>query len=51
MNLLPVPLHNQRPVANDPHFVAAPLTIPTGDFELAWLEMGNRYIVFEPTTP
>jgi len=34
--------------ANDPHFVAAPLTIPIGDFELAWLEMGNRYIVFEP---
>jgi hypothetical protein len=32
-------------------YVAAPLAIPTGDFELAWLEMGNRYIVFEPTAP
>jgi uncharacterized protein YvpB len=34
--------------ANDPHFVDAPIKIPLGDFELAWLEMGNRYIVFEP---
>lgn len=34
--------------ANDPYFPEVPLAIPTGDFELAWLEMGNRYIVIEP---
>lgn len=34
--------------ANDPHFSQAPVAIPSGDFELAWLEMGNRYIVITP---
>lgn len=31
--------------ANDPNFQNAPIKIPVGDFDLAWLEMGNRYIV------
>lgn len=34
--------------ANDPHVPQAPLAIPNGDFELAWLEMGNRYISITP---
>jgi len=34
--------------ANDPHLSQAPFAIPTGEFELAWLEMGNRYIVITP---
>jgi len=34
--------------ANDPHFPQTPITIPASDFELAWLEMGNRYIVIMP---
>lgn len=29
--------------ANDPHFVDAPMTIPRGDFELAWLERDYYY--------
>ena len=33
--------------ANDPHFALSPQVIPIGDFELAWLEMGNRYITLE----
>jgi len=33
--------------ANDPHFALSPQVIPIGDFDLAWLEMGNRYIVIE----
>ncbi len=35
--------------ANDPHFSQAQV-IPIGDFELAWLEMGNRYIVITPAS-
>lgn len=31
--------------ANDPNFEKAPVKIPIGDFDLAWLEMGNRYAV------
>lgn len=34
--------------ANDPHFPQTPVVIPNSDFELAWLEMGNRYIVITP---
>ena len=34
--------------ANDPYFSQTPISIPTGDFELAWLEMGNRFIVIKP---
>ena len=33
---------------NDPVFDQIGLPVPTGDFELAWLEMGNRYLVIEP---
>ena len=33
--------------ANDPHFSRAPQPIPIGDFDLAWLEMGNRCVVIE----
>ena len=33
--------------ANDSHFAQSPQVIPIGDFELAWLEMGNRYITLE----
>jgi ABC-type bacteriocin/lantibiotic exporter with double-glycine peptidase domain len=31
--------------ANDPHFAQSPQAIPIGDFDLAWLEMGNRYVI------
>lgn len=31
--------------ANDPNFEDVPIDIPMGDFDLAWLEMGSRYIV------
>jgi uncharacterized protein YvpB len=31
--------------ANDPYLSENPVAIPVGDFELAWLEMGNRFIV------
>lgn len=34
--------------ANDPHFSQSPLAISIGDFELAWIEMGNRYIAITP---
>jgi hypothetical protein len=34
--------------ANDPHLAPSPQAIPTGDFDLAWLEMGNRYIAITP---
>ena len=34
--------------ANDPYFAQTPLAIPIGDFELAWLEMGNRHITIMP---
>ena len=34
--------------ANDPYFAQTPLAIPIGDLELAWLEMGNRYITIMP---
>jgi uncharacterized protein YvpB len=30
---------------NDPHFDTFPLIVSSGDFDLAWFEMGNRYIV------
>jgi hypothetical protein len=30
--------------ANDPHFAHSPQVISVGDFDLAWLEMGNRYV-------
>ena len=33
---------------NDPVFEQTALPVPISDFELAWLEMGNRYVVFEP---
>jgi ABC-type bacteriocin/lantibiotic exporter with double-glycine peptidase domain len=31
--------------ANDPFFPQAPVTISIGDLDLAWLEMGNRYVL------
>jgi hypothetical protein len=34
--------------ANDPYFETAPVTISTDEFDLAWLEMGNRYAVISP---
>ncbi len=41
--------YNQQFIfVNDPSFEPAPLTIATGDFDLAWLEMGNRYVVIRP---
>lgn len=36
--------------ANDPYFGPSPQAILIGDFDLAWLEMGNRYIVIMPAS-
>lgn len=36
--------YDEGPIfVNDPNFDEAPLAVPIGDFELAWLEMNYRY--------
>lgn len=34
---------------NDPAFTAAPVQVPRGDFELAWLAQDEYYAVFTPS--
>ncbi len=35
-------------LVNDPAFDQSPLSVPIGDFELAWLEMSYRYAALYP---